>query len=202
MSVEVFLERIQQQRVLPVLRLSSADAALVAAEKLLGQGLRVIELTATTPDWLNALQDLQTASYDDALVGMGSVVDEATARAAVDAGAGFLVSPWSAPTVRAVAEGAGVPFLEGAFSPAEVAAGAALGPVKLFPAHVGGPQMLRSLLALLPDAVVVPTGGIALDDVAAWLSAGAHAVGVGSDLLRQGAAEVLYTLLGEPEVER
>lgn len=202
MSVESFLERIHQQRVLPVLRLSSADAAVAAAQELLRQGLGVIELTATTPDWQKALQDLQTTTSDDALVGMGSVVDEATARAAVGAGASFLVSPWPAPRVRAVAAGAGVPFLEGAFSPREVAAGAALGPVKLFPAHVGGPPMLRSLLALLPDAVVVPTGGIDLADVAAWLSAGAHAVGVGSDLLRPGAAEVLNALLEGPEAEQ
>jgi len=199
-SFDLFLERIHRQRVLPVLRLGSADEALAAAQSLLRQRLRVIELTATTPDWMNVLRKLQTAVPDDALVGLGSVVDEATARAAVDAGASFLVSPWPSPMVRAVARDAGMPFLEGAFSPGEFAAVAERGPVKLFPAHVGGPQMLRSLLALLPDAVVVPTGGISLHDVTAWLSAGAHAVGVGSDLLRPGAAEVLRPLLEDPEV--
>ncbi len=194
MSLEGFLEHIHQQRVLPVLRVGSAEEAVKAAQTLLNEGLRIVELTATTPDWGTALRELQAKARAGALVGLGSVVDEATARSAVEAGAGFLVSPWAAPSVRKVAAEAGIPFLEGAFSPGEVAAAAALGPVKLFPAHVGGPPMLSSLRALLPDAVVVPTGGIAIDDVPAWLEAGAHAVGVGSDLLRPGAITLLHTV--------
>ncbi len=195
MSSEGFLEHIHHQRVLPVLRFGSAQEAVKAAQTLLNEGLRVIELTATTPNWETALRQLQAETRGDALVGLGSVVDETTARSAVEAGAGFLVSPWAAPAVRKMAGGAGVPFLEGAFSPAEVAAAAALGPVKLFPAHVGGPPMLSSLRALLPDAVMVPTGGIAIDDVPVWLEAGAHAVGVGSALLRPGAITLLRSLL-------
>lgn len=195
MNLEGFLQQIHQQRVLPVLRLASAGEAVDAAQALLSEGLRVIELTATTSDWERALIELQAEARDDALIGLGSVVDETTARSAVEAGARFLVSPWPSPSVRLVATDARIPFLEGAFSPAEVAAAAALGPVKLFPAHVGGPTMLRSLRALLPDAVVVPTGGIATEDVPAWLSAGAHAVGVGSDLLRPGAIARLHTVL-------
>ena len=197
MTLPGFLDAIRAQRVVPVLRLGSATEAVDAASTLLAQGLLVVELTATTPDWEKALRELRTASPDGALIGLGSVVDPATARTAIDSGAGFLVSPWSARPVRSVADDAGVPFMSGAFSPAEVAAAAALGPVKLFPAHVGGPEMLRSLLALLPDAVVVPTGGITLDEVPSWLSAGAHAVGVGSDLLRPGATERLRRLLAE-----
>lgn len=195
MSDEGFLQQLHHQQVLPVLRVDSAAEGVEAATTLLRQGLQVVELTATTPHWDKALHELRAGSRDDALVGLGSVLDETTARAAIDAGARFLVSPWPAPAVRRVAADAGVPFLEGTFSPSEVAAAAALGPVKLFPAHVGGPEMLRSLRALLPDAVVVPTGRLSIDDVPAWLAAGAHAVGIGTDLLRPGAVERLHDLL-------
>ena len=160
------LTRLREQLVLPVLRLPDADAAVAAAESALAAGLQVVELTATTPHWELALRRL-VADHDDAVVGLGTVVTGEVARAAVESGAAFLVSPWPAPEVRAVADATGVPFIEGAYSPGEVAAAASRGPVKLFPAHVGGPQLLRSLRQLLPDLVIVPTGGIALDDVPA-----------------------------------
>lgn len=192
-----FLDLLHRQRVLPVLRLDSGEAAVAAATALLGSGLSMVELTATTPGWPEALRQVGATAPASAgsVVGLGTVTDATIAEKALAAGAQFLVSPWSAPEVRAVAADAGVPFLEGAFTPGEVAAAAALGPVKLFPAAVGGPGLLRSVRDVLPDAVIVPTGGIALADVPTWLSAGAHAVGVGSDLLRPGAAEQLARLL-------
>lgn len=192
-----FLDLLHRQRVLPVLRLDSGEAAVAAATALLGSGLSMVELTATTPEWPEALRQVGATAQASAgsVVGLGTVTDATIAEKALAAGAQFLVSPWSAPEVRAVAADAGVPFLEGAFTPGEVATAAALGPVKLFPAAVGGPGLLRSVRDVLPDAVIVPTGGIALADVPTWLSAGAHAVGVGSDLLRPGAAEQLARLL-------
>jgi 2-dehydro-3-deoxyphosphogluconate aldolase/(4S)-4-hydroxy-2-oxoglutarate aldolase len=118
------------------------------------------------------------------VLGAGTVTTADDARRAIDAGADFLVSPYPAEAVRAVAGQARVAFLEGGFTPGEVAAAAAQGIAKLFPAHVGGPAYLRSVLAVLPGARIVPTGGIALSDVPAYLAAGAYAVGVGSDLVR------------------
>ncbi|MEU5725564.1 aldolase [Micromonospora sp. NPDC047738] len=183
------------QRVLPVLRLPTAAEATAATAAMFGHGLRVVELTATTPDWASAVRDARRGAPDGTLVGLGTVTSGALAAQAVEAGAQFLVSPWPAPDVRAVAASAGLPFLEGAFTPGEVAAAAARGPVKVFPAHVGGPVFLASLRQLLPDADLVPTGGVALGAVPEWLRAGACAVGVGSDLLRPGAADRLRSLL-------
>ncbi len=90
------------------------------------------------------------------------------------------------PVLAGPAAALSLPFVEGGFTPAEIAAAAAHGPAKVFPAHVGGPAYVRSLLAVFPDAVLIPTGGVRLDDVAAYRAAGALAVGVGSDLVRHG----------------
>ena len=194
MKSDELLPRLREQLVLPVLRLPDAASAVTAAESALAAGLPVVELTATTPGWDVALARL-IAVNDGAVVGLGTVVSADIARQAVDVGAAFLVSPWPVPEVREVAASAGVAFIEGAYSPGEIADVASRGPVKLFPAHVGGPQLVRSLRQLLPDVVIVPTGGIALEDVPRWLEAGAHAVGVGSDLLAPGAFDRLAGLL-------
>ena len=116
-------------------------------------------------------------------VGAGTIRTAEDAHHAIQAGAAFLVSPWPAPDVRAVAERDGVPFLEGGFTPAELAAASARGPAKLFPAHVGGPAYLRSLLAVLPGAAVVPTGGVQPELLDEYLEAGALAVGINADRL-------------------
>jgi 2-dehydro-3-deoxyphosphogluconate aldolase / (4S)-4-hydroxy-2-oxoglutarate aldolase len=176
-------EAIAAARLLPVLRTPDAAGAVRAAETLLGAGLGVIELTATTPGWADALRGLRR-THPEAVFGAGTVTTADDARRAVDAGADFLVSPYPAPAVRAFADDTGMVFLEGGLTPGEVAAASARGIAKLFPAHVGGPAYLRSVLAVLPGARVVPTGGIGLGEVRDYLAAGAYAVGVGSDLVK------------------
>jgi 2-dehydro-3-deoxyphosphogluconate aldolase/(4S)-4-hydroxy-2-oxoglutarate aldolase len=172
-------------RLLPVVRVGSADEALRIADRLADAGLTVVELTATIPGWAGTVAALRERA-PHLTVGAGTVTSADDARAAVDAGAQFLVSPYPAPAVRPVAAGATIPFVEGGFTPGEIADAATRGPAKLFPAHVGGPAYLRSLLAVLSSARIVPTGGIRLPEVAEWLEAGAFAVGVGSDLTAEG----------------
>lgn len=180
----VAIERaIGEARLLPVLRTPDAGGAVRAASTLLDAGLGVVELTATTPGWVDALRDVRRA-YPGAVLGAGTVTTEADARRAVEAGADFLVSPYPAEAVRAFAADRGTVFLEGGFTPGEVAAASGRGIAKLFPAHVGGPAYLRSVLAVLPGARIVPTGGIGLSEVRAYLDAGAYAVGVGSELVK------------------
>jgi 2-dehydro-3-deoxyphosphogluconate aldolase / (4S)-4-hydroxy-2-oxoglutarate aldolase len=176
-------QAIATARLLPVLRTPDAAGAVRAAETLLGAGLRVVELTATTPGWAEALAGLRRAHHG-AVLGAGTVTTGEDARRAVEAGADFLVSPYPAEAVRAFADETGTVFLEGGFTPAEVAAASGRGIAKLFPAHVGGPAYLRSVLAVLPGARIVPTGGIGLGEVRDYLAAGAYAVGVGSDLVK------------------
>jgi 2-dehydro-3-deoxyphosphogluconate aldolase/(4S)-4-hydroxy-2-oxoglutarate aldolase len=168
--------------VLPVVRADSADGALAVAEWGIEQGLPAVELTATTPGWHDALVALRGRA-PDTVIGVGTLRDADDARAACDAGSAFLVTPVPAPAVANVAAERGVLAIGGGFTPAEILLASGAGVAKLFPAHAVGPPYLRSVLTVAPPGTrVVPTGGIALDDVPAWLDAGAFAVGIGSEL--------------------
>ncbi|MFF4445124.1 bifunctional 4-hydroxy-2-oxoglutarate aldolase/2-dehydro-3-deoxy-phosphogluconate aldolase [Streptomyces sp. NPDC001502] len=174
------------QRVLPVLRNTDADEAVRHTTALLAAGCRAVELTTSTPGWAAAVT--RTTPLSDvhgrpALIGVGTVTTTAQAETALDAGAAFLISPYPAPEVRAVAVRREAVFIEGGFTPGEIAAAVrAAGAAKVFPAHVGGPGFVRSLRAVLPGAVIVPTGGIRPSEVPDWLAAGATAVGIGAGL--------------------
>ncbi|MBB5870296.1 2-dehydro-3-deoxyphosphogluconate aldolase/(4S)-4-hydroxy-2-oxoglutarate aldolase [Allocatelliglobosispora scoriae] len=182
--MERLTEILAQARVVPVIRRSTPDTAEPAARTLLDAGLPVIELTANTPDWAETLLRLH-ADYPHAVIGLGTVTSTGIAQEALHAGAHFLVSPWPVPQVRGFADEHGLPLCEGGFTPGEIASAASRGIAKLFPASTVGPAYLKSLIAVLPSgSAVMPTGGITLDSVPAWLAAGAIAVGVGSDLDR------------------
>lgn len=183
-----------EQGGIPVVRAASADRAFDVCRRLVGAGLRVVELTTTTPGWHELLVELVRAE-PAAVLGMGTVANADQAAAACEAGAAFLVSPFPAEGARRVSAAAGKLFVEGGFTPGEVAAASGRGLCKLFPAHLGGTTYLRTLTAILPGARIMPTGGIAVADVSAWLRAGATAVGVGGELtnapdLEAAAAEL------------
>ncbi|MFD9301448.1 bifunctional 4-hydroxy-2-oxoglutarate aldolase/2-dehydro-3-deoxy-phosphogluconate aldolase [Streptomyces sp. NPDC060048] len=177
---------IAAQCLLPVLRDADADAAVHRTAALLAAGCRAVELTTSTTGWAEAVA--RTARLTDAHgrpahIGVGTVTTAEDARTALAAGASFLVSPYPAPEVREVAEARGAVFIEGGFTPGEIArAVRSGGAAKVFPAHVGGPRFIRSLKAVLPDALIVPTGGIGPGEVREWLAAGAAAVGIGDGL--------------------
>jgi len=175
------LERLAQAKVLPVLRARSAPEATTQVLRCVLAGLDVIELTTTTTGWPGVLAEAR-ASFPGTMFGVGTVLSAADATTAIAGGADFLVSPCPARAVRRMAAGR-LPFIEGGMTVREVLAASRRGIAKLFPAHVGGPQFLRSVLALSPTAHIIPTGGIALSAAADWLSAGALAVGIGRDLL-------------------
>ncbi|MFF4318093.1 bifunctional 4-hydroxy-2-oxoglutarate aldolase/2-dehydro-3-deoxy-phosphogluconate aldolase [Streptomyces sp. NPDC001568] len=174
------------QRLLPVLRDPGPDEAVRRTGALLAAGCRAVELTTSTPGWATAVA--RTAPLTDAhgrpaLIGVGTITTSDQAREALAAGAGFLISPYPAPEVREFAARHDAVFVEGGFTPGEIAAAARhAGAAKVFPAHVGGPGFIRSLKAVLPDAFLVPTGGIRPGEVREWLAAGAGAVGIGNGL--------------------
>jgi 2-dehydro-3-deoxyphosphogluconate aldolase/(4S)-4-hydroxy-2-oxoglutarate aldolase len=180
MSTGDLAEAMRAQRLIPVIRAPDPATALEQARRSVAAGLRVLELTTTIPDWLTIVEAAR--SQTGVILGIGTVTTTEQAMSAVDAGAEFLVTPRLAPAVRETGGSRGVPVIEGGFTPTELAEAGVDGIAKLFPAHLGGPAYLRSLRPILPDLAVVPTGGIAINQVPDWIRAGALAVGVGSDL--------------------
>ncbi|MGI8879907.1 MAG: bifunctional 4-hydroxy-2-oxoglutarate aldolase/2-dehydro-3-deoxy-phosphogluconate aldolase [Jatrophihabitans sp.] len=184
-------DRVLAQRVLAVVRSTDAATALRNARAALDAGLRSIEVTFTTPDATGVIAQL-VRDYPDAIIGAGTVLDVLSAQQAMAAGARFFVSPHVAPDVVEFAVANGLPAYPGAGTVTEVISAMRSGAaaVKVFPASAIGPSFIRDTLGPLPDAKLVPTGGIAVGDAPAWIEAGAVAVGLGSGLTKGEPAEV------------
>lgn len=168
-----------------VLRGLEPDRAESTARVLYRSGFTTVEITMDSPD---AVSSIERCLGDGAVVGAGTVMSVVDAAAAVAAGAEFLVSPHTDLDVVRWATERGIPIIPGALTPTEVAtawsAGAAA--VKIFPASVGGPGLLKALRGPFGDLPLVPTGGITGSNAAAFLAAGAFAVGVGGWLTDHG----------------
>jgi 2-dehydro-3-deoxyphosphogluconate aldolase/(4S)-4-hydroxy-2-oxoglutarate aldolase len=172
-------EALLEGRVVAVARRLDAAAAVRLCDALLAGGLDVLEVTMEGGEGPTAIAAARGRGLE---VGAGTVLTIEDAAAAVDAGAGFLVSPHVDAALIAWANARGVPFLAGAFTPTEVLAAhrAGAAAVKVFPAAIGGPAHVAALRAPFPGIGLVPTGGVDADTVAAFLGAGALAVGVGA----------------------
>jgi 2-dehydro-3-deoxyphosphogluconate aldolase/(4S)-4-hydroxy-2-oxoglutarate aldolase len=182
-------ERPAQQRVTPEKSLDSAAETHAAVDCLFEAGFRSFEITLTTPGAIDLLAQLRARLGPEVAIGAGTVLDLDAARRCIDAGAQFLVSPCIVPGLAAFAHEHGCAALIGGFTPTEVLAAHREGAdiVKLFPASVGGPGQLAALRAVFPQIRLCPTGGVSLDNMAAWFAAGAALVGVGNNLLDRKA---------------
>jgi 2-dehydro-3-deoxyphosphogluconate aldolase/(4S)-4-hydroxy-2-oxoglutarate aldolase len=181
-----WLEQLAAVPVVAILRAADAAQFLEVGRVLYEGGVRAVEVTLTSRGALEAFGRLNDELPGDAVLGVGTVRSVTDAELAVEAGATYLVAPDFRPEVVAWAVRNGVPVVPGALTPTEVAAAWAAGAtaVKVFPVSaVGGPAYLKAVRAPLPEVPLVPTGGVGIDDVAAYLAAGAVAVGIGSPLL-------------------
>lgn len=179
------LELVRSSGVIAIMRAKSSDQLLRAAEAVCTGGVRVIEVTMTTPGALGVIEAAVRQFGHDILFGAGTVLDAESARAAILAGAAFVVSPGFDPGMVALCRRYSIPAFPGAYTPTEVItawqAGAAM--VKIFPASVGGPGFIKALKAPLPQVEMVPTGGVEIENTGAFIRAGASAVGVGNSLI-------------------
>ena len=181
--------RLLASRVIPVLRLRSRADAQAAIECLIEAGFSTVELTLTTPGAIELIAMFRKNSREEFLIGAGTILDLDAARACLEAGADYLVSPCLVPGMAALAKTAGRIALTGAFTPGEVLAawreGAAI--VKVFPASTGGPSHLAALRAVYPDIPLCPTGGVSSANMLDYFKAGAAVVGVGNNVIDQKA---------------
>jgi 2-dehydro-3-deoxyphosphogluconate aldolase / (4S)-4-hydroxy-2-oxoglutarate aldolase len=181
----VIVEALAHARVIAVVRAADAETAVRTADALIEGGIRAIELTFTTPRVQRALVEL-AHRHPDALLGAGTVTEEAQIDAATEAGASFLVSPGSPPQLVESMVETGRTVIAGCLTPTEIMGALSAGAhaVKLFPAGAVGPGYLTALRGPFPQLKLIPTGGIGPADVDRWLEAGAVAVGIGGALAR------------------
>lgn len=173
-----------EQRVFAIVRSDSYEHATAAADTLLGAGIGSLEISLTTPYGLEAITMLRRETGSDCVIGAGTVLDATSARQAVDAGARFLVSPSLDGEVIRTGHRYGIPVFPGVATPTEMVTALELGAdaLKLFPASGCSPRWLKDVRAALPQAPLLPTGGVTLDNAPDWIAAGAVACGMGSAL--------------------
>ena len=178
------------------------DAAKLRAvvDAIAEGGIRAIEVTMTVPGAIDLIRTLARTLPAEIVLGAGTVTDAATARAVIDAGARYVVSPVFRREVIAACHERDVAAAPGCFTPTEILEAHECGAdiVKVFPATALGPQFIKDVRAPLPQVRLMPTGGVSLDNAGDWIRAGAIAVGVGSALLDakaidEGRFDVLTT---------
>ena len=192
MSDPAFLARLRAVGVVAVIRGASAAEAVAMSRALIAGGVLGIEITYSTPDCCRAIAEVLREAPATAAVGVGTVRTIDQLRAAHAVGAAYAVSPHTDPALLAEAGMLGMPFLPGAVTPTEVVTAWNLGAacIKLFPGSLVGPDYLKALKAPLPDIPIMPTGGVALDNLHEWFTAGAVAVGMGGALAKGTPAQI------------
>ena len=179
------ISRLTNSGIIAVVRAQKLEQVLPLAEALIAGGVIAIEITMTTPNAIDAIRTASQQLGDRGLVGVGTVLDAKTCRAAIEAGAEFVVSPVMRPELVTAAHAADKPVMLGAYTPteAQLAHEAGADFIKIFPADKLGPDYIKAIRAPLPHLRIVPTGGVELSNAAAFLKAGCVALGVGSSLV-------------------
>lgn len=204
------IKRIQQIAdggVVAVLRGSSPEEVVTMAEQAIAGGIKVIEVTMTVPFAVEAIEQLAKKYSADAdptgreyaVIGSGTVLDPETARATILAGAEFVVGPSLNPDTVRLCNRYRIPVMPGTMTVADIQTALELGVdiVKLFPGNLFSPSMIKAIKGPLPQANIMPTGGVSLDNLADWIHAGAAAVGIGSDLTKAALQSGDYSKIAE-----
>lgn len=188
-SKKEILASLTSSGVIAVIRAQKTEQVLPLTEALLAGGVTAIEVTMTTPNALEAIRQVSREIGARGVVGVGTVLDAKTARAAIDAGAEFVVSPILRAEIAAAAREADRPVMLGAFTPTEAQAAYEAGSdfIKIFPADALGPNYIKAILAPLPHLRIIPTGIARPEDVTAFIKAGCVAVGLGTMLIPKPA---------------
>src|SRR5947207_11356923 len=189
MSKEAQLQRILDCGIVAVVRSPDSQQLVEVCRALAEGGVTVVEITMTVPNALDVVRQVRQTLGDRLLLGAGTILDPETARAALLAGAEYLVAPTLNVEVIRLCQRYDKLIMPGAFTPTEVLtaweAGADI--VKVFPADVVGPAFFKAVRGPLPQVRLMPTGGVDLTTAAAFLKAGACCLGVGGQLVERKA---------------
>jgi 2-dehydro-3-deoxyphosphogluconate aldolase/(4S)-4-hydroxy-2-oxoglutarate aldolase len=184
--------RMIDEGIIPVVRVTSAQEAMDVSDAIKEGGISLIEITMSVHGALDVIKELTKKYKDGIIMGAGTILDPETARAALLAGAQFIVTPTLNLDVIQMAHRYSAVVVPGAMTPTEIltAWNAGADMVKVFPAaQLGGPEYLKALKGPLPQILLVPTGGVNLQNAGAFIKAGASAIGVGGELVDKKAVK-------------
>lgn len=185
------LKAVKRAGVLAVVRGRSEENAYKISKASIEGGVKAIELAFTSPNADLTIKRLNEEYVNDpeVIIGAGTVLDPATARMAMIAGAKFIVSPSFNEDVAKLCNLYAVPYMPGCFTPTEVQKALMSGAdvVKIFPGAIAGQKMISELQGPFPQVNIMPSGGVSLDNLKDWLEAGAFCVGAGGSLVGPGA---------------
>jgi len=189
MGKDDHVREIEQGGVIAIVRFDRSEDLIQVARAIRAGGVRAIEFTMTTPNAIQIIQQSVREFGEDVLLGAGTVLDAETARAAILAGAEFIVAPTLNPAVIEVCRRYSKVVIPGAFTPTEILTAWECGAdfVKVFPAEFGGAAYFKAVLAPLPQVKLIPVGGVSLETTGDFIKAGASAVAVGSNLVQKSA---------------
>lgn len=191
------MQKMINSGVIAVVRAENWKEALRIAESVKAGGIKAIEVTMTVPGALEAIEELSgTYTQEQLIIGAGTVLDAETARAAILAGAEFIVSPALNIDLVKMCNRYQKVSMPGAMSIGEIIEVMEAGGdfVKFFPGSAFGPEIIKAIKGPLPYAPLVPTGGVSLANIADWIKAGCEAVGIGGELTK-GAKTGDYDLI-------
>ncbi|MEK8133050.1 bifunctional 2-keto-4-hydroxyglutarate aldolase/2-keto-3-deoxy-6-phosphogluconate aldolase [Paenibacillus filicis] len=200
------VQQVVEEGVVAVLRGETPDEVVEMAEQAIAGGIKVIEVTMTVPFALQAIEELaktySSTSADPskyAIIGVGTVLDPETARVAILSGSEFVVGPSLNPDTVTLCNRYRIPVMPGVMTIQEIQKALELGVdiVKLFPGNLYSPAMIKAIKGPLPQANIMPTGGVSLSNLGEWVKAGAVAVGIGSDLTTEAVKTGDYSLVAK-----
>jgi len=186
MNLEDALKKIGEIGIVPVVRAASYQEAQQAVDAICSGGIPVVEITMTVPNAIGVIREVVRQYGDKVLTGAGTVLNYEQAAECFDSGAEFLVSPGLSVPVLHAAQKFGKLAIPGALTPSEIMAAMREGAraIKIFPCgNLGGAKYIKALKAPFPQADLIPTGGVNLQNAAEYIAAGAYALGAGADLV-------------------
>jgi 2-dehydro-3-deoxyphosphogluconate aldolase/(4S)-4-hydroxy-2-oxoglutarate aldolase len=194
------LQLVADTGVVAVLRIPDPEKVIPVFDALKDGGVKCIEITMSTPNAIGVIAELAKTLPEDIALGVGTVLDPETARAAILAGAEFVVAPTTNFDVIRMCQRYDKVVMPGAFTPTEILAAWEAGAdvVKVFPGSIGGPGYLKAIKGPLPQIALLPTGGVSVENAAEFIEAGAIAVGIGGKLIdKQAMAEGKFEIIRE-----
>ncbi|QQK09054.1 bifunctional 2-keto-4-hydroxyglutarate aldolase/2-keto-3-deoxy-6-phosphogluconate aldolase [Miniphocaeibacter halophilus] len=186
------IQRIEKVGVVAVIRATSTEEAKRISLACMAGGIDAIEITYTVPGATKVIEELTNEFGDDLLVGAGTVLDSETARTAILAGAKYIVSPAFDLESAKLCNRYQIPYMPGCMTLTEMikAMEAGADVIKVFPGSAFGPDFVKAVKGPLPQAVLMPTGGVSIDNVDKWIKNGCIAVGVGGNLTKGTSDEM------------